>query len=281
MLTPPDGRGDGEFRSYLQRPSRWRPFDPHLYDRLSRLSDPGTERNVSLVSDWDLIPGARYVDSTVPDDRSGRQTFAASTAAALSDCPLLFFDPDNGIEVTSVRMGHKGSSKYVYWNELAAAYSRGKSLVVNQHFRRIQRDAFIASQAHEIRVRLGAADSFGCTTSHVLFWIIPQHTHTLRLQAAARRVALQWRGEITPSSITASETAIESACAPRPVRPRSTPLASSAKSRLSSLLAQQQGQAQAHSSEPTSTRTRPARVRAWRDRACAPLPGELQVRRSS
>ena len=41
LRTVNDGRQDGEFRQYLQRPERWRHHDPELYDALRRLLDQG------------------------------------------------------------------------------------------------------------------------------------------------------------------------------------------------------------------------------------------------
>lgn len=40
----------------------------------------------------------------------------------LKTSELLFFDPDNGIEVMSNPKGCKNSSKYIYWDDLQSAW---------------------------------------------------------------------------------------------------------------------------------------------------------------
>ena len=44
-----------------------------------------------------------------------------------ADADLVFFDPDNGIEIASVKKGRKDSSKFVYLDEIGASYAAGKS----------------------------------------------------------------------------------------------------------------------------------------------------------
>ncbi len=72
----------------------------------------------------------------------------------LRDCSVLFFDPDNGIEVVSVQVGKRNSSKYIYWREIEDAYQKGHSVLVYQHFQRKERSQFIAGIAREVSERL-------------------------------------------------------------------------------------------------------------------------------
>lgn len=75
---------------------------------------------------------------------------------------MLFFDPDNGIEIPSKRLGAKDSSKYVYWQEIEQAYGAGHSLVIYQHFARVAREVYTSSLAEQLAGRLNAplVDSF-------------------------------------------------------------------------------------------------------------------------
>jgi hypothetical protein len=59
--------------------------------------------------------------------------FAEFTSMS-KDCDLIFFDPDNGLEVKSKPKDRKNSCKYS--DELARAYANNKSVLVYQHFRR-------------------------------------------------------------------------------------------------------------------------------------------------
>ncbi len=70
MLTPDDGRTDGEFRGYLEQPKSWSQFDPDLYDRLQDLRKPGATRTVQHVTDWKLLHDARCFNDILHDSAS-------------------------------------------------------------------------------------------------------------------------------------------------------------------------------------------------------------------
>ena len=200
LLTTSDGSADGEFRRYLQRPARWRHHDPELYDQLRKLLEPGTRRSVQLARHWELLPGATYHEQVLGDDRQLRHTYFDSAWGALSACPIVFLDPDNGVEVPSKRLGNKDSSKYIYWEELAEGYKRGHSLVIYQHFNRQRRDVFVPRLAGELSSRLDAplVDSF--QTAHVVFFLVARPEHVAAFQRAHDVIHDQWTGQIRASA---------------------------------------------------------------------------------
>ena len=157
LRTVNDGRRDGEFRQYLQKPERWRHRDPELYDALRRLLDPGVERTVLHAESWGLLPGARYHHRILNDGASDRRSYFAEAWQRLREAQLLFLDPDNGLEVQSVSYGKRTSAKYLYWHEVEEAYGRGHSLIIYQHFRRQKRDTFVTDMADELQYRLGGS----------------------------------------------------------------------------------------------------------------------------
>ena len=177
-LTSDDGKADGEFRTYLQRPDAWRRFDPELHDRLSLLLDPATPRHVSLAQTWRLLPDAVYHEALVEDARSVRSRHANLVKQELSGCQLIFLDPDNGIEVASVPVGAKNSSKYVYWHEIEELFRQGHSLVIYQHYPRVSRVVFEARLFEDLRARLGTHHFTLFSTAHVVFAMILQPVHT-------------------------------------------------------------------------------------------------------
>ena len=63
---------------------------------------------------------------------------------------LVFFDPDNGIEVKSVPKHKANSGKYIYWDELEPFWSRGQALLVYHHLNRT------ASMVHQARTPNGS-----------------------------------------------------------------------------------------------------------------------------
>jgi hypothetical protein len=203
MLTAPDGRSDGEFRRYLERPERWRRYDPELYDRLRLLREPGNERSVQLACSWGLIPDAKYREEMLEDNAGSRRAYFDRAWTVLAACPIIFLDPDNGVEVPSTRPGAKGSSRYVYWDELAQGYERGHSLLIYQHFIREKRDGFIARLATQLAGRLRAplVDSF--RTAHVVFFLVARPEHAAAFERAHDLIHDRWAGQIRASAYVA------------------------------------------------------------------------------
>ena len=105
---------------------------------------------------------------------------------------LLFFDPDNGLEVPSVPRGRRGSSKYLYWPEVASAFEAGHSLIIYQHFPRVRREAFTERLAGEACRRSGARGAIACRTNRVLFLLLPQRAHAKSLQRGIATLAERW-----------------------------------------------------------------------------------------
>jgi hypothetical protein len=204
MLTPADSRSDGESRRYLEAPGRWRAYDPELYDKLRRLLVPGESRSVHHARNWELIPGATYYEAVLRDDAGSRRNYFDGAWSELKSCPIIFLDPDNGIEVPSKRLGVKDSSKYIYWGELTQAFERGHSLVVYQHFIRESRDTYVARLAEEFAGRLNAplVDSF--RTAHVVFFLVARPEHVTAVDRAHQQIHAQWSGQILASAHVAA-----------------------------------------------------------------------------
>ncbi len=198
LLTADDQRTDGEFRQYLEQPSRWRKHDPGLYDRLQKLREPGVARSVDHAETWELLPGARYFADLLEDGLDQRRDYFRRSWEALAGCPLLFFDPDNGLEVQSVRRGSRGSCKYVYWAEVKEAYRRGHSMVIYQHWPRAERQGYTSRLVEECRARLGGVVVDTFATAHVLFLLAARPEHAAGFERAHHLILERWAGQIAP-----------------------------------------------------------------------------------
>jgi hypothetical protein len=200
LLTADDRRSDGEFRRYLEAPGRWRAYDPELYDHLRNLLSPGVSRSVEHAPCWGLIPGATYYDRFLRDDMPSRREYFEGAWDALSSCPIVFFDPDNGIEVPSKRLGSKDSSKYLYWREIEKTYVAGHSMVIYQHFAHVDRQVYTTGLASELSARLNAplVDSF--RTPHVVFFLIARPEHAPAFERAHGTIHEQWGNQIQASA---------------------------------------------------------------------------------
>lgn len=118
MLTPDDGGADGGKLAYLDQPERHRRFDPKLFNILTHAAAEPDRRRLQCIEDSGAIAGATYYNETLPDHTAGRDAFIERCAAEFHDADLVFFDPDNGLEV-SLPKGRKNSSKYLYLDEAA------------------------------------------------------------------------------------------------------------------------------------------------------------------
>ncbi len=196
MLTDDDDSTDGECRQYLENPPQWRRYDPTLFDALHDLYISGAKRSVGHAATSDLVPDAVFFDALLTDDNVGRVHYFTEAWKQLAECPLLFFDPDNGIEVPSTRMGTRGSAKYLYWHEIKQSYKRGHSLLIYQHYPRIVREAFVPFLAGRLAETLNAPSVTAFPTSYVVFFLVAQPAHALGIDQAHEKVVAQWPKQI-------------------------------------------------------------------------------------
>jgi hypothetical protein len=110
---------------------------------------------------------------------------------------IVFFDPDNGLEVKSKAWKVTASPKHLYWQELSQVWACGQSVIIYQHFPREQRDKYISRMKRKLEKETGCSTSFALRTSHVVFLIAPQECHRKRLTCACHRVGKKWQGEIS------------------------------------------------------------------------------------
>ena len=115
MLTPSDGRSDGQKLAYLAQEGLYRSPDPQplrcaCLDGGRRRSERRCCRKNRIAPHNQLCSGAR-----ARDERRARERYFATVWSAISGCDVAFFDPDNGFRVSSVAKGRRYSAKYVYW----------------------------------------------------------------------------------------------------------------------------------------------------------------------
>lgn len=108
-------------------------------------------------------------------------------------CDLLFFDPDNGLEVPSIPKPHPKAGKYIYWNELIPFWARGNSLLIYHHLNRtVSAAQQVEVLADRFTIELDGARIvplvFRRGSSRV-FWLI-HHGDDLGLELESRAVDL-------------------------------------------------------------------------------------------
>ena len=169
MLTDADGRSDGKFRSYLNQPASYRHHDPELFDWIKRVVAEEQDYRTARIETSPLIGHTVFQSTILTDDLAQRNEYFCECATLFAGCDLVFFDPDNGLEIKKKRPGHKNSCKFLFWDEACKTFMSGSSVLIYQHFPRQKRDPFIARTAEDLRLRTGAATVFSYRTPHVLF----------------------------------------------------------------------------------------------------------------
>jgi hypothetical protein len=196
MLTPSDESSDGNKLAYLFQADRYRSFDSELFEILVRAAAEPDRRRLQSIEESGAISNADYFDEVLSDDRLSRVAFMERCTGALARAELIFFDPDNGLEV-SLAKGRRNSSKYLYLDEVAAFYRSGKSLLIYQHFPRIERSAFLTSCAERLRATASGCAIWTFTTAHVAFFLLVHSESPARVAVAAMDAC----GQFDPSFI--------------------------------------------------------------------------------
>ena len=195
MLTPSDGSTDGRFVQYLEQPGEYWRFDPPLYTFLQDTLVRRDVREVAALHGTDLLPGTRYWAAPTPDAPFPRRDYLREFLAFADGADLVFFDPDNGMQVQSVPFGRRNSSKYLYWREVRTTFERGHSLLIYQHFPRVEREAYTARLAAELADRCDVPAVTSLATSRVVFFLVPQPEHGDALGSAVGGIRGTWQGQ--------------------------------------------------------------------------------------
>lgn len=193
MLTPPDNRSDGRQLAYLSAPKRFRGIDPPLFDELAALVLSG-RRTVSDIEASGVLPGAHFHSPVLSDSLPGRTSYFERLFEATTGDDLLFFDPDNGLEVASVPKGRRASSRYLYWDEVDVALRSAGGVCIYQHFPRTARDPFVLRLLSRGAGLIPDAHGFALYSSRVVYLVLAKNARAETLSAAARRLVEKGQG---------------------------------------------------------------------------------------
>jgi hypothetical protein len=113
---------DGKHTSYFHH----RNVDPHVYDVLSCILEK-KKRFIAELEAANLVDNAVYHSEIVPENFDERQRWHDELRSKVSNCNLLFLDPDNGLQ------GSKPSSKHVLLEEISVLRRPGRAIVLYCH----------------------------------------------------------------------------------------------------------------------------------------------------
>jgi hypothetical protein len=157
MLTPDSNNGDGRKTSYLNDKTYYY-IEPIVFKVLKKLVDTGS-RSISAVEASNIVSADFY--SQIQDK--------------YGEAELVFFDPDNGLETRVVQKSKL--NQYLLWSHLWKVYQDGYSILVYQHFPRMNRELFITKMNRRIISKLGPVKIKHYCTGMVDFILILQIKH--------------------------------------------------------------------------------------------------------
>lgn len=194
MLTRNNEQKDGHQIDYLRNPGSWSGFDPEIFDFLrAQVLDKG-KRDVEAIEKSQLLQNTGFFSDLLSDELAQRENFFRKFEATSEKATLVFFDPDNGIEIKSVGYGKKKSSKYLYWTEIERNFSAGHSLLIYQHLPPKPRRQFIHQLAEKFTRVIGTGSLFSILTSRVAFLMVPHPSELNYFREKLATIEIVWEG---------------------------------------------------------------------------------------
>lgn len=145
-LVPDENHNDdGKHIGYLNNKS-FIGCDDDLLRRLRKMIY-NNNRNVKALEEGGFLPNSVFYNRTLyppnlPNVLS-RLQWHENALTTLSNCDIVFLDPDNGLIVKSVSLGARNSNKYLTENELLDYYQLGKSVIFYNHRCRQKEDEYL------------------------------------------------------------------------------------------------------------------------------------------
>ena len=202
---------DGKHVGYLRKiDPAFRDCDELLYDKLRSLLFDGSM----------LIGGNRHLrsaESFLPEDSvyytqplsyapgqsislrsAARSEWLRGALSATESTDLIFMDPDNGIECSSISRTSAKGPKYAYWTDIDAFVGRGQSVLVYHHLNRSkphdkQIEEKIAQICQRYPIEVGTcAVTFTRGTSRAYFLIAAAKQKDLLFNRMVRIGAGKW-----------------------------------------------------------------------------------------
>jgi hypothetical protein len=201
MLTPDTGGGDGKRTGYLRKPSDWNHFDHNLFYALQQAVIIYDDRNVTRAEDPAILDPKvfAFYKETLKDDIDQRRDYFKKFLSLAGGRDLVFFDPDNGLEVKSTPRGRKDSSKFLYFEELSKTFSMGHSVLVFQFFMMRKAEDVISEKTSQIFSCLDVNEIATFKTDSVIYFLVPQPKHSNELRERSQRVPNVWGTQIVPN----------------------------------------------------------------------------------
>lgn len=208
MLTPDDTNFQGNsihgnMTNYLRipMPNDYSRLDSDLYNYFRRLDIiNGKNRDVNNACNENCLPiNSIFYLECVPSGKDARTEYFIKFLKRCNESEIIFFDPDNGINVKSRRYGTINSPKFLYWCELCVSFWSGHSIILYQHFGRQigGRDKFIKDMADSLKKSIGVKEVHSFKSPHMVFFLLPHDKHIEILRGKINSIKENWSSDET------------------------------------------------------------------------------------
>jgi hypothetical protein len=185
MMTPPDGRPDGNHDILDHEAQNLRPDETRLL-KFIQAHRNDRDHGFKEFQTSGLLPQVKFFDEELPTHGGAdREALIEKCLAYFANQQIISFDPDNGLEVgnnNGQRVGatysRAASRKYVYMNELQKFFKDKKSLMIYQHKPRFQLlDPVIKGKEALLRKYFPEENIFFVHHTRVFFIFVVQPHH--------------------------------------------------------------------------------------------------------
>lgn len=195
--TVDDYSKDGSKVAYLHDAENWRKFDPKIFDSIKdRVLKK--DRQLNHFENFGFIRCTSFCYDLWESDPIVRQNSIVNFLAHLQEQHLVFMDPDNGIEVVSIRKNSRNSNKYVFFEEILKIWNCNHSIAVYQHYPRINRIEYLHHRFSLIRENMVEVDEiFALSTSFAAFIFVPKPKHALPILRSLVTFSSRWHPHVS------------------------------------------------------------------------------------
>ena len=190
---------DGRHTGYLRNRSNYESCNPDLYARLQKILDGGT-RSLTAIEQSHVLPESTIFFNEplsfhgLPKDRrlAERDSWLERAVSTMTECNLVFLDPDNGLASSQERLIDLNGPKFACISDIQRYLQRNQSVVLYHHLNRLSKHQDQVRQMIRFLSDQLQVNCFGFWLRRGtgrLFAVIPSAEHLDSIRSKAKRFA--------------------------------------------------------------------------------------------
>src|SRR5438309_376398 len=107
---------------YLNKPRKWRSYDPDVFDVLHKIVLEDRDRRAKRIEEAKILPSAGFFRNDMPENSKQREDYFRQMLQKFAGADVIFFDPDVGTVPPKGAPAPRRQSKWLYYDELGKAF---------------------------------------------------------------------------------------------------------------------------------------------------------------